>query len=211
MRLSEILQQEIQDLDEDYEKSEGPIDPEDQRAHEKIRQLEINAVEGFLPAELTEVLVKYPKTVSEWSLDDSYSRVLVREIPRVVERALKLAPVWTTREPSKPAQIYLREGTRAFLLGLFQATVALCRSALEQALKDRLRSQLPVLAEADELFVLLKTAELLRPSILGPDLIQIGQEVRNAGNRILHGTLCSEQAAFDCLVKVRKILCALYE
>ncbi len=214
MKMSEILQRQIQDIDTDTEEWEGWIDPEEKQAYEALRQLRIKAVEGFLPAKLTEVLLAVsPKTreLTEWGLDDTYSRVLVSEIPRIVERALKLAPVWTTREPSKPAEIYLREGTRAFLLGLFQATVALCRSAFEQGLKDRLRSQLAVLAEADELSVLLKTAEMLWPRILEPDLIQLGHEVRNAGNNVLHGTPCNEQAAFDCLIKVRKILGGLYD
>jgi len=213
MKTSEILQRQIQDIDADYEEMEGPIDPEEKRIHQLLQQLTIDAVESSLPAQLAYALAGSLKTVllDEWHLDDIYSRVLVREMPKVVERARKLAPVWIMRAPSKPADVYLREATRAFLFGLLQATVALCRSALEQSLKDRLRSQLSVLAEADELFVLLRIAEKLRPRILEPSLIQLGHDIRNTGNSVLHGTPCTEQGAFDSLIKTRKILSALHE
>src|SRR5260370_39520656 len=126
----------------------------------------------------------------------------------MVKRALKPETLFIKKPIEGPVEIYIREATRAYLFGLFQASVALTRSALEQSLKENLRAEAPMLAQTDKLLSLWKGAELSKS--LDDSLLQFAHEVRKIANTVLHGTPCGEQAACDMLIKTRKVSDALY-
>ena len=53
-----------------------------------------------------------------------------------MSRFVRLSPVLVGVIPAKEVTVYLREGTRCFIYGFFQASIALCRAALEAGLND---------------------------------------------------------------------------
>lgn len=77
---------------------------------------------------------------------------------------------------------YLEEAAEAFLYGQYKATIALCRAALEAALKDRIPGVQP--GSDIELRELIDRAEADR--ILIGKYIRLANTVRVSGNRILH-------------------------
>jgi hypothetical protein len=80
--------------------------------------------------------------ILERYLDDCLSRRLVAEIPRMVARAIQLEPISIEPNPQADQNAYLREATRCYLYGLFNASVALSRSALERALSSTISTLL---------------------------------------------------------------------
>ena len=113
---------------------------------------------GKLPTETTKEL----RASAESQLDECLSRLTVSEIPRMVTRALQLEPM-LIEQGHADENPYLGEATRCFLFGLFNASVALSRSALEQAFYKRVPLILQGGSKDDRLQVLIKTA---RTSVL---------------------------------------------
>jgi hypothetical protein len=209
MNTSQYLLEFLQSCDEDDE-SEKPTSAEEKKLTNLLDTLRIASVESVLPEQLSEVVkhLHSPKDILEYALDDHYSRYFLREVPKVVKRALKLEPVFIKRPIAERVEIYVREATRAYLFGLFQASIALARSALEESLKGHLRADAPVLAQSDELVALLRVAE--RSKLLNSSLIQSAHDVRKTANAVLHGTRCGDLDAFGVLIKTRKVLDALH-
>ena len=69
-----------------------------------------------------------------WAVDDFYAREAVEKVPKTVGRFLRLSPVLLGVIPNDEVSIYVREATRCFIYGFFQASIALCRAALELGL-----------------------------------------------------------------------------
>ena len=210
MNTSEYLRKTLKDCDDDFEEEQPPATPEEKKWLITLRKLEIDSIESVLPHDFANLIhhVHSGRDMLEYGLDDYYSRHFLDEVPKIVKRALKLEPLFIKKPIEGPVEIYIREATRAYLFGLFQASVALTRSALEQSLKENLRTEAPMLAQTDELLSLLKRAELSKS--LDGSLLQFAHEVRKSANAILHGTPCGDQAAFDMLIKARKVIDALY-
>jgi hypothetical protein len=178
--------------------------------HKLMRQLEVDSVAYLMPKELKEVVTRLRsrKDVLEYGLDDYYTRALLKQVPKIVHRALKIEPVFTQDPPRGPAQTYLSEATRTYLLGFFQASVALSRSALEEGLRDSLHAHLSNAFQTDELSEMIRLAGFT--VLRNPDLLQFAHDIRKKGNEVLHGSPCGEQEAFDLLIKSRSVLDALY-
>jgi len=210
MNTSEYLRIYLKHFDDDFEKEQPSQTPEEKEWLITFRKLEIDSIESVLPADLAKLIheVHSGRDTLEFVLDDYYSRHFLDEVPKIVKRALKLEPLFTKQSIEGSVETYIREATRAYLFGLFQASIALTRSALEQSLKENLRAQDPMLAQTDELLSLLKGAELSKS--LDGSLLQFAHEVRKSANTVLHGTPCGDQAAFDMLIKARKVIDALY-
>lgn len=133
-----------------------------------------------IPAEL----IREIGDSAAWSLDDCLSRLLVSEIPRMVTRAMSLEAIFVDKNASRSDSPYLREGTRCYLFGLFTASVALCRTALEKMLSTKVPVALQRGQKGDSLSVLAKAAEL---SILKrtPRIVRDVNEVRTKANSIV--------------------------
>ena len=142
-------------------------------------------------------------------LDDCLSRQLVSEIPRMVARAIQLEPMSIGPSPHADQNAYLREATRCYLHGLFNASVALSRSALEQALSSKIPTLFQTAAGGDTLNTLINTA---RSSILkqAPEVCNTADQVRKVTNGIVHGKTCKERGAFRVLKDTRDIIVYLY-
>lgn len=141
------------------------------------------------------------------TLDDCFCRILIKQIPKMVSRALRLEPLVVSEFPREPVNVYLREATRAYLLGLFIASVALARSALEQALEEKVPKLLHTESK-DKMKMLIKAAE--RSKLLEADILCLADEARKQANKVVHGKACKETEAFDILIKTRRVVHALY-
>jgi hypothetical protein len=142
---------------------------------------------------------------TESQLDECFSRLLVPEIPRMVRRALQLEPMLIEEGPRADENPYVREATRCFLFGLFNASVALSRSALEQAFHKKLPLLLQDRSKEDSLQMLIKTA---RTSVLkrATEVCDLADQVRKKANVIVHGSTCREAEALQVLRDTRKII-----
>jgi len=74
-------------------------------------------------------------------LDERFTRDVINAVAGYVKRTLELSRLEAARIPSTLTNGYLREASRTYIFGLPHASVALCRAALEQALKENLRYQ----------------------------------------------------------------------
>ena len=152
--------------------------------------------------------LKTLRDILEWDLDDCLSRVMVSEVPRMVSRALQLEPMSIERSPGADENAYLREATRCYLYGLFNASVALSRSALEQVLSSKIPKPLQAAGE-DSLQALIKIA---RSSILkqATGICDRADGIRRKANGIVHGRTCKGSEALTVLKDTRDIIVCLY-
>ncbi|MCH8268654.1 MAG: hypothetical protein IH846_14145 [Acidobacteria bacterium] len=134
------------------------------------------------------------RDILESLLDDCFCFTLVNQIPTMVSRALRMDPLVISEYPEGPVNIYLREATRAYLLGLFIASVALSRSALEQALEEKVSKGLQTDSKEERLKKLIKAAELLK--LLRGENLYLADQVRKQANKVVHGRPCKEGEAF---------------
>lgn len=141
----------------------------------------------------------------EWLLDDALSRILVAQLPKVVKRSMSFDVSMVTRSVPSAVEAYLREAAQAFIFGLNNAAVALCRSALEEALKGCVPRKL---VTKWELSHLLNAAE--KSKTLSPSRCKIASDVQRLAGNVLHGSSVNSQQARDALAKTRLVLEALY-
>lgn len=165
----------------------------------------LRKVANRLPAEQ----VKAVGDSAAWSLDDCLSRFMVLEVPRMVSRAMQLEPLLIDKGAPVDENPYLRESTRCYMFGLFNASVALSRSALEFALSKRIPALLQGKSREDRLQTLIRTA---RTSILkrAPEICDLADRTRKRTNSIIHGKACQESEALAILQDTRIILRFLY-
>jgi hypothetical protein len=144
------------------------------------------------------------RDAAESLLDDFLSRYFVEQVPKIARRALRFETIVAKYEPGRTAVRYLAEAARAFVFGLNQAAMALARSAIEQALVERLPRLPPDVEKPPSLEQYITAAE--RWKILTSEGEQLAHEVRLAANRVLHVAPGSSEDAFDALVKTRRVL-----
>ncbi len=129
------------------------------------------------------------------------TRALLQRVPSYVDRTLKLAEL--VGRPTTPrVASYLREATQCYIYGLFQASIALARAAIEQALKERVynitgpsHTKLPDLIE-----------EARKLGVLDAPHSEAATFVMLRGNELLHGDPTSPDRARDCLERARGVL-----
>lgn len=144
------------------------------------------------------------RRATEEVLDDCLSRLMVRDIPRMVARVMQLEPLFI-EQPRAPENPYLVEATRCYVFGLFSACVALSRSALEQAFSTHIPPALRVGSREDKLQVLIRTA---RNSILKrkAQICDLADSVRKSANSVVHGKAALERQALEALRDTRRVI-----
>ncbi len=102
---------------------------------------------------------------------------------------------------SEEADRYLDEATRCYFFGLFTACAVMCRSVLEEAVKQRLPENLARLVRtryrnAPTLGNLLhEVNDNLRMTGIDPNFPRIANQVNDAGKKAVHQGLLSEDEA----------------
>lgn len=162
-----------------------------------------------LPA--VEKLVTQMPDVIVHLLDDRYTRQLVDAVPGYVRRTLQLSRLEGSAIPSKATNSYLQEAVRTYILGLPQASVALCRAAMEQALKENLGHQgTRFVLEKNESLMSKLLDEAEGAGLIDGTVRRMAREVSKAANDVLHEKPTDLKRAYEVLLKLRGILQHLY-
>ena len=175
------------------------------------RAIEVFAksLEGLAEPKATRIQANFAKhpLLWHWIVDWWYTKEAVERIPDVVDRFLKLSPILVGTTPSEEVNFYLREGTRCFLHGFFQAGVALSRAALEAGLDDQIRrklTSLPTMKLGE------KIDRAARLNFISAAQAGLAKEVSRVAGMVLHKKPVTEKQAFDTLIRTRNILLQMY-
>jgi hypothetical protein len=169
----------------------------------------VKSLEGFGENQAN-TLVRHWEEEHLWNqiADDYYSREAVSAIPQIVERFRRLVPVLVGKIPSKEVSVYLREASRCYIYGFFQASIALSRAALEAGLNEYFRRKL---GSVPHIELANKIDQAGRWRLIGGEYTSMAHEVRRIASRVLHQQPVKENPAFDTLVKTRGVLKELFE
>lgn len=133
-------------------------------------------------------------------------------IEPAVARAAQLRECEVSGACSEEADRYLDEATRCYFLGLFTACAVMCRSVLEEAVKQKLPAVLARLVKtryrgAATLGNLLhEVNNNLQLTGIDPDFPHVANRVNDSGKKAVHQGLLSETEARQCLQSAREAL-----
>jgi len=133
-------------------------------------------------------------------------------IEPAVVRATNLRECVVATPCSEEADRYLDEATRCYFLGLFTACAVMCRSVVEEAVKQRLPADLARLVRgryrntATLGNLLHEVNNNLRLTGIDPDFPRVANQVNDVGRKAVHQGLLSEDEARDCLQNARRAL-----
>lgn len=142
----------------------------------------------------------------------AFAMELLETVEPAVERATHLRECVVAAPSSEEADRYLDEATRCYFLGLFTACAVMCRSVLEEAIKQKLPAQLTRLIRsryrnAATLGNLLhELNNNLQMSGIDPDFPSVANKVNDTGRRAVHQGLLSEDEARACMQDARQAL-----
>jgi hypothetical protein len=133
-------------------------------------------------------------------------------IEPAVARATHLRECVVATASSEEADQYLDEATRCYFLGLFTACAVMCRSVLEEAVKQRLPEELAKLVKtryrntATLGNLLHEVNNNLRLTGIDVDFPRVANKVNDTGRKAVHQGLLSEDEARECLQDARRAL-----
>jgi hypothetical protein len=154
---------------------------ETQRWHDRILEWDVKWRETFSPRPRDEFTELHSRPVF---LDEFYCRDLLKVVPAIVERTVKLSHL-TLSGISDSDFVYLREAAKCYIYGLPQAAVALARAALEDCIRKKFAKfwgrKTVAQQELKELI-----DELQRTKGLSREGRILAHKVRDAANKVLH-------------------------
>lgn len=133
-------------------------------------------------------------------------------IEPAVARATELRGCEVSGACSEQADRYLDEATRCYLLGLFTACAVMCRSVLEEAIKQKLPASLSRLVKtryrnAATLGNLLhEVNNNLQLTGIDGNFPRLANQVNDCGKKAVHQGLLGEGEARECLQHAREAL-----
>jgi hypothetical protein len=142
----------------------------------------------------------------------AFALELLAMIEPAVGRATQLRECVVAAACSEEADRYLDEATRCYFLGLFTACAVMCRSVLEEAVKQKLPAALGRLVRtryrnAATLGNLLhEVNNNLQLTGIDPGFPHLANQVNDSGKRAVHQGLLSEDEARRCLQSAREAL-----
>ena len=137
-------------------------------------------------------------------LDQFYSKELLAAVPGFVERTQHLQALTFAGVADQEAVEYLRESATCYIHGLFQATAALARSAMEL----RLRKRVGALA-GSQVGSGLDLNELLQrygERVLSRQGMKLATMVRVTANHVLHERAVPASKALEVLEGARTVI-----
>jgi predicted translin family RNA/ssDNA-binding protein len=139
-------------------------------------------------------------------LDDRYTRKVIDAIPGYVRRTMELSRLEGSRIPSKITNGYLEEAVRTYIFGFPQASIALSRAALEQALKEELGHQ--CVKTFLDMNSLLDEAEGL--GTIDGVIRKTARKIASEADAVLHEKPADPAKAYEVLVMLRGVLQHIY-
>ena len=137
---------------------------------------------------------------------------LLETVEPAVLRATHLRECVVASTSSEEADRYLDEATRCYFFGMFTACAVMCRSVLEEAIKQKLPSVLARQVRtryrnAATLGSLLREVnENLQLTGIDAEFPGVANKVNDAGKKAVHRGLLSEDEARECLQNARRAL-----
>ena len=137
---------------------------------------------------------------------------LLEMVEAAVFRATHLRECVVASASSEDADRYLDEATRCYFFGLFTACAVMCRSVLEEALKQKLPETLARLVRtryrntATLGNLLHEVNNNLQLTGIDADFPRVANQVNDAGKKAVHQGLLSEDEARLCLQNARQAL-----
>jgi hypothetical protein len=135
-------------------------------------------------------------------IEHYYVRDMLARVPKMANRTTKLSHIMPNKAPRGPTEVFLKEATRAYLFGFWDASVALSRAAVEQGLrqaaKERFNQNLDTLRELIDAG--------LRLGLLDGPHADLASTVVRVGNQVLHRQPADETQAWDVLWAARGVL-----
>ena len=212
LRLSEEVQTYIDVRKNEGDRAKSPEQRLEDRKLNKMVEIMIDDIiksrETIIDSKLKklETLVETSPELIEDFLDDRFTVEAVDGVQSSVKRLMKLSRLEAVRLPSKVTNGYLREAVRTYLFGFPQASIALSRAALEQALKENLGHQLS--GEFRSMDELLKEARKYK--LLDRTMELCARDVAKAGDGVLHEKPTTDPKALEVLDKLRGLLQHIY-
>ena len=129
-----------------------------------------------------------------------------------VARATHLRECVVASPSSEEADRYLDEATRCYFFALFTACAVMCRSVLEEAIKQKLPEGLRRLIHSryrnapTHGNLLHEINNNLLSTGIAPEFPRLANQVNDIGKKAVHQGLLSEDEARDCLQDARKAL-----
>jgi hypothetical protein len=145
-------------------------------------------------------------------LRTAFALELLELVEPAVLRATQLRECVVASPSSEEADRYLDEATRCYFLGLFTACAVMCRSVLEEAIKQKLP---PVLTRqvrtryrntATLGNLLHEVNNNLQMTGFDADFPRVANQVNDTGKKAVHQGLLSEDEARGCLQNAREAL-----
>jgi len=142
----------------------------------------------------------------------AFALELLELVEPAVARAAHLRECVVLSASSEDADRYLDEATRCYFFGLFTACAVMCRSVLEEAIKQKLPASLTHLVRtryrnAATLGNLLhEVNNNLIFAGIDPDFPRVANQVNDTGKKAVHQGLLSEDEARLCLQSARQAL-----
>lgn len=137
---------------------------------------------------------------------------LVDMIEPAVARAMHLRECVVAAPSSDEADRYLDEATRCYFFGLYTACAVMCRSVLEEAIRQKLPPELARLIRsryrdaATFGNLLHEVNNNLQLTGMDPDFPRVANRVNDTGKKAVHKGLVSEDEARRCLQSAREAL-----
>jgi hypothetical protein len=212
LTLSGQVQTFIESLSND---SDDDLPPEEREETTKARRLVEATVDDIIAsremvtegkfAAIEKLLESTPELVRDF-LDDRFTRDVIAAVPGYVRRTMELSRLEGSRLPSKITNGYLREAVRTYIYGLPQASVALCRAAMEQALKENLGYQ--GTGTFVKMEALLDEAE--GAGVIDSVMRKAARKIADDADDVLHEKPVDSKKAYEVLLALRGVLQHVY-
>jgi hypothetical protein len=142
----------------------------------------------------------------------AFALELLELVEPAVLRATHLRECVVSAPSSEEADRYLDEATRCYFFGLFTACAVMCRSVLEESVKQKLPAALSRLVAtryrntATLGNLLHEVNNNLLMTGFDADFPRVANKVNDAGKKAVHHGLLSEDEARECLQNAREAL-----
>jgi hypothetical protein len=163
------------------------------------------SVLGVSDCDWEKALQNEPEIVEE-EMDRVLSCQLLQDVPAMVKRYIRLSKLNAVGFPSEQTAAYIREAAQVYAHGFFQASAAMSRAAVEQALKERLGIQ----GGGGRISFkdLVNRAETA--NVLDSAVAQQARDLAKEANTVLHERSTDEDRAYQVLIAARGLMQHVY-
>ena len=141
--------------------------------------------------------------------DQVYCRVLLRQVPEIVERHQNLSQLILSEVVDRESFVYLREAANCYILGLSQAAIALSRAAVEDHLRNALERVFGDSAVRGAGLKVLVNDYARRGKFLSPEGRERANAIREAGDEVLHEEPANSESALKVIEAARAVILEL--